>query len=272
MIGKFEKKYGTGHIEKNIGMQKFTAPSAKLLVVDDDEMNRAVMKGLLKRTLIQSDFADSGKKCLEKIAEKEYDVILLDHMMPGMDGIETLAEMKERYPDYRAKVVALTANAISGAKQMYLESGFDDYMTKPIDGDTLEKKLMEYIPAEKLDKNRKEEEKGYSAVKEEKKDAVSLAELKKWKEAIPELDVLLGLEYSIGDKEFYLEMVRMFAGQSKLPKLNIMNILQSVIRRLWNITKNVLINFKIIFPKSDGTVFTVPSDSFYGKLLLYSIR
>lgn len=220
VIGKFEKKYGTGHIEKNIGMQKFTAPSAKLLVVDDDEMNRAVMKGLLKRTLIQADFADSGKRCLEQIVEKEYDVILLDHMMPGMDGIETLAEMKKRYPDYRAKVVALTANAISGAKQMYLESGFDDYMTKPIDGDTLEKKLMEYIPAEKLDKNRKEEEKGYSAVKEEKKDAVSLAELKEWKTAAPELDVLLGLEYSIGDKEFYLEMVRMFAGQSKLPKLN----------------------------------------------------
>jgi len=218
VIGEFEKKYGTSH--KDISRVKFTASSARILVVDDDEMNRAVMKGLLKRTCVQVDFADSGEKCLTEVSKNQYDVILLDHMMPGMDGIETLAEMKKRYPVYSAKVIVLTANAISGAKQMYMESGFDDYMTKPIDADTLERKLMEYIPKEKIDKTIKVEKKEEPVPKEEEKDAVSLAELKKWKTAVPELDVLLGLEYSIGDKDFYLEMVRMFAGQSKIPKLN----------------------------------------------------
>lgn len=243
-IGEFEKKYGAGHANQRVSRQRFTAPSAMVLVVDDDAMNRAVMKGLLKRTLIQVDFAESGEQCLAKIPQKQYDVVLLDHMMPGMDGIETLAEMRKRYPDYGASVIALTANAISGAKQMYLESGFDDYVTKPIDGDTLEKKLMEYILAEKIDRTVGEErdkgagteagttEKEEDAVKgtdtaretvqqkEEEIGALSMKELKEWKAAIPELDILLGLEYSIGDKDFYLEMLRMFAGQSKIPDLN----------------------------------------------------
>lgn len=217
-IGEFEKKYGAGHMDQRTNRQRFTAPLASVLVVDDDEMNRAVMKGLLKRTLIQVDFAESGEKCLEKLPQNQYDVIFLDHMMPGMDGIETLAEMKKSHPGYHTKVVALTANAIFGAKQMYLDNGFDDYMTKPIDGDTLEKKLMEYIPKEKIDQNVGEERK--KGVVVEADGTLSLKELKEWKTAIPELDILLGLEYSIGDKDFYLEMLRMFAEQSKIPKLN----------------------------------------------------
>nr|WP_300841511.1 ATP-binding protein [uncultured Acetatifactor sp.] len=237
-IGEFEKKYGAYHINKGRNGQRFTAPSARVLVVDDDEMNRAVLKGLLKRTLIQVDFAESGEECLDEIGQNQYDVVLLDHMMPGMDGIETLARMRKRYPDYRTKVIALTANAVFGARQMYLENGFDDYMTKPIDGDTLEKKLMEYISAEKIDRTIKDGQKEAGAgeagdtskedtaakadtvVKVEEKNEVSLAELKEWKKAVPELDVLLGLEYSISDKDFYLEMLHMFVQQSKIPQLN----------------------------------------------------
>ena len=222
VIGEFEKRYNTYHIERDISVQRFTAPSARILVVDDDEMNRTVMKGLLKRTQVQVDFADSGEKCLEEVSKNQYDVILLDHMMPGMNGIETLTEMKKRYPDYSTKVVALTANAISGAKQMYMECGFDDYMTKPISGDTLEKMLMKYIPKEKIERIQKENKKEQSVQKEEEKnaDTVSLAELQKWKTDVPELDVLMGLEYSMGDKNFYLEMLKMFAEQSKIPELN----------------------------------------------------
>ena len=237
-IGEFEKKYGAYHINKGRNGQRFTAPSARVLVVDDDEMNRAVLKGLLKRTLIQVEFAESGEECLDEIGQNQYDVVLLDHMMPGMDGIETLARMRKRYPDYRTKVIALTANAVFGARQMYLENGFDDYMTKPIDGDTLEKKLMEYISAEKIDRTIKDGQKEAGAgeagdtskedtaakadtvVKVEEKTEVSLAELKEWKKAVPELDVLLGLEYSISDKDFYLEMLHMFVQQSKIPQLN----------------------------------------------------
>lgn len=227
VIGEFEKS--PRHTGKAVHRQQFTASSAHILVVDDDAMNRAVMKGLLKRTQVQADFADSGAGCLEKLAKDQYDVILLDHIMPGMDGIETLSEMKKRYPDNSAKVIALTANAISGAKQMYMESGFDDYMTKPVDGDALERMLMEYIPEEKLDIGKTpgldndkvtETEKKEAPVPEEGKNEGVLAKLKEWKSAVPELDVMLGLEYSMEDEGFYLEMLRMFAQQSKLAELN----------------------------------------------------
>lgn len=231
VIGEFEKRYGEHPTEAGAYRRKFTAPDAKILVVDDDEMNRAVVKGLLKQTKVQMDFAESGAQCLERMADCHYDVILLDHMMPGMDGIETLAEMKKRYPNESAKVIALTANAISGMRQMYLDSGFDDYMTKPIDGSALEKMLMHYIPEEKINRAAAEEKEQAvtgSGANQKKKAAsdqggngsVSLGELQEWKTAVPELDVLLGLEYSIGDKEFYIEMLRMFAEQSKLPLLN----------------------------------------------------
>lgn len=246
MIGDFEKRYGVSHPGKGVGGKKFTASSARILVVDDDEMNRAVMKGLLKRTLVQADFADSGEGCLTEVSKTQYDIILLDHMMPGMDGIETLAEMKKRYPDNKAKVIVLTANAISGAKQMYMESGFDDYLTKPIDGDTLEKTLLEYLPEGKIDQEDFSTEAAFASeadcateavsvsgadsametdsTSEEEPAAlenkVSLGELKEWKVAVPDLDVLLGLEYSIEDRDFYFEMLRMFTEQSKIPELN----------------------------------------------------
>lgn len=230
-IGEFEKRYGAHHAESGAYRRKFAAPDAKILVVDDDEMNRAVVKGLLKQTKVQMDFAESGEQCLERMAVCHYDVILLDHMMPGMDGMETLAEMRKRYPNENAKVIALTANAISGMRQMYLDSGFDDYMTKPIDGGALEKLLMNYIPEEKLDQAAAGEKeptglksganpKKKAAFDEGENGSISLSELQEWKTAVPELDVLLGLEYSIGDMQFYTEMLRMFAEQSKLPMLN----------------------------------------------------
>ncbi|MDE5820178.1 MAG: response regulator [Lachnospiraceae bacterium] len=231
IIGEFEQRYGGHPAEAGAYRRNFAAPDAKILVVDDDEMNRAVVKGLLKQTKVQMDFAESGEQCLERMADCHYDVILLDHMMPGMDGMETLAEMKKRYPNERAKVIVLTANAISGMRQMYLDSGFDDYMTKPIDGGTLEKMLMNYIPEEKIDRaavEEKEQTVTESGANQKKKAAsdqggngsLSLGELQEWKTAVPELDVLLGLEYSIGDKKFYTEMLRMFAEQSKIPMLN----------------------------------------------------
>ena len=213
-------------------------------MVDDDKMNRAVVKGLLKETLVQMDFADSGEKCLSMLAGKRYDVILLDHMMPVMDGMETLAKMRKRYPDCSAKVIALTANAISGAKQIYLDSGFDDYLTKPIEGRALEKMLMEYLPEAKIEKTMEAGENTKNDVQEkltgqiigikgskqllrsrrensqEEDGTFTLTELQKWKEAIPELDVLTGLQYNLEEKTFYLEMLQMFTEQDKTAELN----------------------------------------------------
>lgn len=102
----------------------FTAPKAHILVVDDNAMNLAVAKGLLKQTLVQVDTALSGEECIRMLRRKKYHILLLDHMMPGMDGIETLRHIKEECIAESMPVIALTANAVSGARQMYLDCGF----------------------------------------------------------------------------------------------------------------------------------------------------
>ena len=129
---------------------RFIAPDAKILVVDDNRTNRLVFKKLLQRIKVQIDEADSGQACLDMCCQKEYDIIFLDHMMPGMDGIETREKMREntRCPNINTPVIALTANAISGSREFYLEAGFDDYISKPIEPKKLEKMIFELLPEE----------------------------------------------------------------------------------------------------------------------------
>ena len=126
----------------------FFAPSAHILVVDDNEMNRKVFQGLLKQTEVKITEASSGDEALELVREHVYDLIFLDHMMPDMDGIETLRHMRELKSNCcsQTPVVALTANAVSGAKEMYLEEGFDDFLAKPIVPDKLEKEIKRLLP------------------------------------------------------------------------------------------------------------------------------
>ncbi len=139
--------------EQKLHQGRFTAPSAHVLVVDDVQTNHKVFKQLLKSTKMQIDSAISGFECLELTAQTKYDVIFMDHMMPEMDGIETLAALKQLADNLNAKdtpVVMLTANAISGEKEKYLAAGFNDYLTKPIRVDKLENMLKKYLPAEKI--------------------------------------------------------------------------------------------------------------------------
>lgn len=133
---------------KQNGKQAFTAPRAQILAVDDNRVNITVAKGLLKRLKVQFDSALSGKECLDKVGGKHYDIILLDHMMPEMDGIETLRNMRqmEAYRQNPPVVIALTANAIVGARDEYLREGFQDYISKPIDPAQLEEKIRQYLP------------------------------------------------------------------------------------------------------------------------------
>ena len=125
------------------------APNANLLVVDDNEMNLEVMEGLLRDTKIQTDFVTSGALCVEKAQSMKYDCILLDQMMPGMNGEETLNELKRLDLIKDTPVIALTADAIIGAKESYIEKGFTDYISKPVKYEVLELVLKEYIPKEK---------------------------------------------------------------------------------------------------------------------------
>lgn len=132
--------------------KSFVAPDADILVVDDNAINRKVLRSLLKETLVRIDETDSGEECLEKTMEKKYDLIFLDHMMPGMDGIETLKELhkQENNPNLHTPVIALTANAVTGAKEMYLANGFDAFLSKPIIYEKLENIIIEFLSKEKL--------------------------------------------------------------------------------------------------------------------------
>ncbi len=128
---------------------QFVAPDADILVVDDNPMNLNIFRGLLKATRVFVTTAESGEECLELLENSKFNVIFLDHMMPGMDGIETLAHIRERDKDI--PVYALTANASAGA-EFYKSKGFNGYLSKPIDTLTLEKTIMQHLPEEMMEK------------------------------------------------------------------------------------------------------------------------
>lgn len=128
--------------------EKLIAPEARVLVVDDTVSNLLIIQGLLKETQIRVDMAKSGRDALRMVAKKEYQIIFLDHMMPEMDGIETLQKIKalSDNPNSKVPVIALTANAVFGAKEKYLASGFTDYLSKPVDSALLEQLVQKYLP------------------------------------------------------------------------------------------------------------------------------
>lgn len=150
-VGKFREKYAYSNEKSKKYRTTFVAPNAKILVVDDNSMNLSVVEGLLKNTTIQVDCANSGAAALELCNDMKYDIIFMDHMMPYMDGIETLKNIKAATdgPNIDTPVIVLTANAVSGAKEMYLQEGFVDYMSKPIQGKRLEEKIVEFLPEDK---------------------------------------------------------------------------------------------------------------------------
>lgn len=130
----------------------FYAPDAEVLIVDDNEMNRKVIRALLKLTGIHFDEADGGIKCIDMTEKKHYDLILLDHMMPDLDGIRTLHRIKGSPVNMNVEtpVIVMTANAITGAMEEYIWEGFDAYISKPVNPDKLESLLCTYLPADKV--------------------------------------------------------------------------------------------------------------------------
>ncbi len=151
-IGDFKERYKEYLKSLTKYHEKFHAPDAEILVVDDTVMNLTVVKGLLKSTKIKVDTAESGKETLDKVTKKKYDAIFIDHRMPEMDGIETLAAMKTLEGNLNQGVpcIALTANAGAGARDEYISLGFDDYLPKPVNGEHMEDMLREYLPKDKI--------------------------------------------------------------------------------------------------------------------------
>lgn len=152
-IGKQEDWY---HTESSTMLEQETCyrvSNVKILAIDDNEMNLEVIQGLLKKTGAQIDMADNGEAGLKKAESIRYDLILLDHMMPGMDGIETLQKMQQisYIKEGKTPVIALTANSVMGAREDYLKKGFTDYIAKPVDYRALITILKKYLP-ERMEK------------------------------------------------------------------------------------------------------------------------
>ncbi len=128
---------------------KFISERARILVVDDNSMNLSVMRGLLKAMKVQVTTAESGEECLEILKKESFEIILLDHMMPGMDGLETLEKIREFLPEQI--VFALTANVEPGGEDFYVSKGFNGYLSKPVDTVKLEEALYNSLPKELID-------------------------------------------------------------------------------------------------------------------------
>ena len=151
-IGDFRAILRTGAPEKPDLRETFQAPGGRILVVDDTKMNLTVVLGLLRHTKIQTDTAQSGEEAVEITRTTQYDVILMDQRMPKMDGTEALHAIRNATDglNRNTPIICLTADAIIGARERYIASGFTDYLTKPIDGQALERVLLEYLPSEKV--------------------------------------------------------------------------------------------------------------------------
>ena len=133
--------------DKGPYVPQFIAPDADVLVVDDNPMNLNVIRGLLKATKIFVTTAGSGEECIDKLKESSYNIVLLDHMMPGMDGVETVEKIRQFAPDL--PVYALTANATQG-EEFYISKGFNGYLSKPVDSILLERTIMKHLPSEMM--------------------------------------------------------------------------------------------------------------------------
>ena len=149
-IGEFEMEAVAETDTQGAYSEKFHAPEARILVVDDNNMNLMVVKGLLKKTKVQIVTCSNGRECLERMQKEHFHIILLDHMMPGMDGMEVIKRTQtlENNRCTSTPIIALTANALKGMKEMYLEAGFTDYLSKPVDGEKLEQMVRKYLPEE----------------------------------------------------------------------------------------------------------------------------
>lgn len=181
--------------------ESFVAPDAKILIVDDNSMNISVVKALLKKTLVNMDSAMSAMECYDKCQKNKYDLILMDYMMPEIDGIEALKHLRSFENYANVPVVVLTADVSPGKREQFFEVGFDGYLTKPIDWQELEKKLIEKLPSTLITKTK--------SVSEE---VVSTEEMERFDKILSKYDISLreGLNYLGGDLLQYARVSEFF--------------------------------------------------------------
>ena len=202
-LGDYATSYQALLNERKTDRKGFTAPQAQILAVDDNQINLIVFDNLLKRTRVKIDTASDGDKGLLLAQAKKYDLIFLDHMMPNKDGVETLQELRARKdgPNCDTPAICLTANAVSGAREQYIEAGFNDYLTKPVDSEKLEDILLTYLPKEKIEAADTEETDEEETV--EIPEALAPLQGQDW------IDIPLGIKNS-GDQKSYLPLLKIF--------------------------------------------------------------
>ena len=222
-----------GEVNKNgfdeaqaAGRRPFSCVGVRALAVDDEEMNLVVAKGVLGSYGIQVDTCLSGREAIARCSSiSSYDIIFLDHMMPGFDGVETLKKIRElnngMYQDL--PVIALTANTISGAREMFRNEGFTEFIPKPIERSVLERVLRRVLPKNCMRYDAAPEEPDTTAAKAPTEEPVSpFASL-----AALGVNIQLGLDYCGEEEDFYKEMLQMFCSQHTEKKAEIISLYEA---------------------------------------------
>lgn len=217
--------------------EKFQAPDAKVLVVDDIQMNLDVFKGLLKKTQVQIDTALSGERALDLVNIKHYDIIFMDHLMPEMDGVETLNKIREMdTKNNETPIIALTANAGPDAERQYKEYGFTDYISKPVKGKHLEEIVLKYL----------QKERETNAIR---KGAVAMVTeesgRKNFLQSLNFLDVVMGMSCCANDTKLYRDILSDYVADSKLEPIK-----EALAKKEWN-------EYKILVHALKSTSFSI---------------
>ena len=180
----------------------FSAPRARVLVVDDNQVNLKVVSGLMQPYHMQILTVDSGKAAISMLRSKDIDLVLMDHMMPEMDGVETTSVIRQMEGDYYKKlpIIALTANAVNGVREMFIESGFNDFVAKPIELGSLDRALKTHLPEEYI-MNPVSDDYGPTDRRESKYN---------YEEPYGLINVAKGLNYAGGNRDVYYEILEVF--------------------------------------------------------------
>ena len=185
----------------------FIAPEAEVLIVDDNAVNLTVAEGLLEPLRMQVDTATGGKEAIDMISHKHYDIIFMDHMMPEIDGVEATHIIRRMFLDYNdVPIIALTANAVEGTKEMFCREGMNDFVAKPIELRMLVAKVRQWLPVEKIQKD-------YDVA------AANMSTEKDTDIVVGDLDVKFALEFLVSEELFWKVLKVFYNSIDKKTKL-----------------------------------------------------
>ncbi len=212
-LGNFDAVHNVYAVDQKKYKEKFTAPTANVLIVDDNEINIEVFKAIVKKLCVNVDSAVNGEEGLNLIRKKRYDMIFFDHMMPVMDGVEAVKKLRSEKdnPNVDTPTICVTANSLSGVREEYINEGFNDYVSKPIDSIKLEDLMLKNLPADKIIMST-------GVIEAEDKETTGLPEYIRVISRLENqnvLDIEAGIKNS-GSEEAYVSLLKIFYDTSDL--------------------------------------------------------